>query len=304
MVYRLKYLLLTAALFLAFTPKAHAQEFLAAVQVNAAKENISQSDKQIFQTLQQEVQQFINNRKWTETSFAPNERIRVSFFFNIESINERNEIKSSLQFQVTRPVFGSMYTSTLLSFTDEDCYFTYREFDPLDYQENQNLSDITSLIAFYLNIALGIEFDSFAENGGSPYFAKAQNIVNTMGTTIGWMQTDGKGMRNRFYLSESFNNPRFAPIHTLYYQYHRSGMDQLHEDPTAGRAAITESLEALEDFNRSVPNSMIQKVFFQTKWPELVEIYKGGNSAEKTSILKLLGNLDPSNGQRYDKIRS
>jgi hypothetical protein len=304
MVLRLKYLLITAVLFLAHFPMVQAQEFLAAVQVNAAKENISQSDKQIFQTLQTEVQQFINNRKWTETTFAPNERIRVSFFFNIENMNERNEIKSSLQFQVTRPVYGSMYTTTLLSFTDEDCYFTYREFDPLDYQENQNLSDLTSLIAFYLNIALGIEFDSFSENGGSPYFSKAQNIVNTMGTTIGWMQTDGKGMRNRFYLSESFNNPRFAAIHSLYYQYHRAGMDQLHEDPAAGRSAITEGLEALEDFNRSVPNSMIQKVFFQTKWPELVELYKGGTSAEKTNILKLLGNLDPSNSQRYDKIRS
>ncbi|MFZ9969960.1 MAG: DUF4835 family protein, partial [Bacteroidia bacterium] len=288
MVLRITHTLLFSALLALSIPKVQAQEFLASVQVNAAKENIAQSDKQVFQTLQTEVQQFINNRRWTEVQVAPNERIRISLFFNIESTNERNEMKSSLQVQITRPVYGSMYTSTLLSFTDEDCYFTYREFDPLDYQENQNLNDLTSLIAFYLNIALGVEFDSYGENAGKPYFAKAQNIVNTMGTTIGWMQTDGKGMRNRFYLAESFNNPRFAPIHELYYSYHREGMDQFHEDPVAGRAAISESLKALEDFNRSVPNSMIQKVFFQTKWPEIVEIYKGANPAEQASILKLL----------------
>ncbi|MFZ9756142.1 MAG: DUF4835 family protein [Bacteroidia bacterium] len=304
MVLRITHTLLFSALLALSIPKVQAQEFLASVQVNAAKENIAQSDKQVFQTLQTEVQQFINNRRWTEVQVAPNERIRISLFFNIESTNERNEMKSSLQVQITRPVYGSMYTSTLLSFTDEDCYFTYREFDPLDYQENQNLNDLTSLIAFYLNIALGVEFDSYGENAGKPYFAKAQNIVNTMGTTIGWMQTDGKGMRNRFYLAESFNNPRFAPIHELYYSYHREGMDQFHEDPVAGRAAISESLKALEDFNRSVPNSMIQKVFFQTKWPEIVEIYKGANPAEQASILKLLSSLDPSNTQRYEKIRS
>jgi hypothetical protein len=151
---------------------------------------------------------------------------------------------------------------------------------------------------------MGVEFDSFGELGGSPFFSKAQAIVNIMTNKPGWNQGDGRGFRNRFYLADNFNSPRFKDFRKLNYQYHREGMDQFHEDPLAAREQITSSLKLIAETSQSNRNSLLQKLFFTTKWPELVEIYKGATTAEKTIIVRLLNELDPTNAQRYEKIKS
>lgn len=288
-------------LFVLMIGHTAAQEVNATVQVVAPR--VQLSNKEILNTLQNSIQQFINNRKWTEEKVAIEEKVNFSLFININAINN-DEFEGTAQLQVTRPVYNSSYKTTVMQFNDEDINFAYREFENLDYQENMNMNDLTTLLAYYVYIAMGVEFDSFGELGGSSFFSKAQAIVNIMTNKPGWNQGDGRGFRNRFYLADNFNSPRFKDFRKLNYQYHREGMDQFSEDPLAAREQITSSLKLIAETSQSNRNSLLQKLFFTTKWPELVEIYKGATTAEKTIIVRLLNELDPTNAQRYEKIKS
>jgi hypothetical protein len=295
--------LVSVCLLLAlFVPnQIHAQEIKSTVQVVAPR--VAMTDKQILITLQTAAQQFINTRKWTDENIAQQEKIDISIFIEITAINN-NDFKGTLQFQVIRPVYNSTYKTTVFQFNDEDVSFSYREFENLDYQENMNMNDFTTLMAYYVNLAIGLDFDSFGELGGSPYFAKAQSIVAMMTNKPGWNQADGKGIRNRFYLAENLNNPRFKELRLLTYNYHRKGMDLFAENPEQARKNITEYLKSLKESQALFQNSLLQKTFFSTKWPELIEIYKGATVPEKTAMAKFLSDMDPTNSQRYEKIKA
>lgn len=293
--------ILVAALIVLLPTTSHAQEIKSTIQVVAPR--VQMTDKQILNTLQTSAQQFINTRKWTDENIAQQEKIDISIFIEITAINN-NEFKGTLQFQVIRPVFNSTYKTTLFQFNDEDVAFSYREFENLEYQENMNMNDFTTLLAYYVNIAIGLDFDSFSELGGSAYFAKAQSIVAMMTNKSGWNQADGKGIRNRFYLAENLNNPRFKELRLLNYNYHRRGMDMFAENPEQARKNITEILKSLKESQTLFQNSLLQKTFFSTKWPELVEIYKGATVPEKTAMAKFLSDMDPTNSQRYEKIKA
>ncbi|MEK0440732.1 MAG: hypothetical protein RLZZ504_1648 [Bacteroidota bacterium] len=284
-----------------FSGMSQAQEIKSTVQVVAPR--VQMTDKQVLITLQTAAQQFINTRKWTDENIALQEKIDISLFIEITAINN-NDFKGTLQFQVIRPVLNSTYKSTVFQFNDEDVSFSYREFENLDYQENMNMNDFTTLLAYYVNLAIGLDFDSFGELGGSPYFAKAQSIVAMMTNKPGWNQADGKGIRNRFYLAENLNNPRFKELRLLNYNYHRRGMDLFSENPEQARKNITEILKSLKESQALFQNSLLQKTFFSTKWPELVEIYKGATVPEKTAMAKFLSDMDPTNSQRYEKIKA
>ncbi|MDA1182603.1 MAG: DUF4835 family protein, partial [Bacteroidetes bacterium] len=205
--------------------------------------------------------------------------------------------------QIIRPTYNAIYKTTIFQFNDEDISFSYREFENLEYQENANVSDFTALLAYYVNIAIGMDFDSFGEMAGSPYFSKAQSLVGIMSNVVGWRQGDGKGIRNRYYLSENLTNARFKELRLLTYNYHRKGMDQFSENPDLARKTITDLLKKLKESQSLLQNCLLQKSFFSTKWPELVEIYKGATVPEKAVIVKLLTEMDPTNSQRYEKIK-
>jgi hypothetical protein len=280
---------------------ALAQEVNAVVQVVAPRVQIA--NKEILNTLQMSLQQFINNRKWTEEAFNSNEKVNMSLFINIDNW-ENDKFQGTAQLQITRPVYGSTYKTTVMQFNDEDVGFSYREFENLEYQENMNMNDLSTLMAYYVYVSLGIELDSYGALGGSKYLSLAQNIVNLMTNKPGWNQGDGKGFRNRFYLAENLNSPRFKEFRELSYEFHRGGLDIFHEDPSKGRKKITEALQKISETAQSNRNSLLQKLFFTTKWPELVEIYQDASTAEKTIVLRLLKDLDPTNIQRYEKIKS
>lgn len=301
MVLRIARILIVICLWLGSLPLS-AQEIKATVQV-IANPQLTQSNKQVLTTLQTAMQQFINTRKWTEETPTLTEKIEISMFMEVMNINN-NDFSTKLQVQVIRPVFGSTYKSTALNFNDEDAIFSYREFESLDFQDNMNMNDFTSLLAFYVYISLGFDFDSYGEMAGNPYFVKAQNIVNLMAGKDGWNQGDGKGMRNKFYLAENLNNPRFKDLRLLTYTYHRKGMDQFHNNPDAARKEITDAIKKIGDQANLFQNSLLQRTFFTTKWPELVEIYKGATAPEKANIVKLLSTMDPPNSARYEKIKT
>lgn len=279
-----------------------AQEVKATVQVIAP--TLQLTDKQILTTLQNSIQQFINTRKWTEDQFENREKVEMSMFLEVKKISSASDFVATLQVQSTRPVFGSSYKSTVFSFNDEDVAFTYREFEALDYQENQNINDLTSLIAFYVYVVLGYDYDTFGELGGTTFFQKAQNLSALMQGKPGWNQGDGKGQRNRFNLVEGLNNARYLPVRKTIYAYHRKGMDQMAENPETARAAVTSALRGLEEMQSISPNNLLQRIFFTAKWSEIIEIYMAASIPEKNSILELLRKLDSQNSARYDKIKA
>lgn len=289
--------------FITIATSLQAQEVKSTVQVIAP--SVQMTNKQVLTTLQNAMQQFINNRKWTDETVESREKIEVSVFFNITAVSNENEFTGKLTITSVRPVFNSTYKSSVFNFEDEDIYFTYREFENLDYQENQNVNDLTSLLAFYTYVVIGYDFDSFGEMAGTPYFQKAQVVLNTMQGKPGWNQSDGKGgFHNRFYLSENLINARFAPLRKLVYNYHRKGMDMMYEKPEEARQAIVEAFKGLQDLVSVQPNSLLQKTFFSAKYQEIIDIYKGATVPEKNNILTLMGQLDPVHLQKYEKIKA
>ncbi|MBS3913871.1 MAG: DUF4835 family protein [Bacteroidetes bacterium] len=287
---------------IAFLPGLYSQEIKCTVSVTAP--GVQMTNKQILTTLQTSIEQFINNRKWTEDNFENREKIEISMVFTVTSVTQDNDFQSTLQITSTRPVFNSTYKTSVFKFNDKDVVFKYREFESLDYTDGQNTHDLTSLLAFYSYFVLGYDYDSFGELGGSAYFTKAQAIVSLMTGKTGWGQTDGEGIRNRYFLSENINNTRFQVVRKLNYSYHRKGMDHFYENPDEARATITESLKTLQELVSSYGSgSLLQRTFFTTKNTELVDIYKGATVPEKNSILELLAQLDPTNAPKYQEIK-
>lgn len=294
--------LLSCICFFGFTHQLLSQEIKSTVQV--VSPGIQITNKTLLTTLQNAMQQFVNNRKWTDEKFENREKIELAIFLEVKKFEGEGDISATMQITATRPVFNSTYKTNTFLFNDEDISFTYKEFQALDYQENQNLNDLTSLLAYYTYLCLGFDFDSYGEMGGTPFFNKAQQIVSLCQGRPGWGQTDGKGIRNRYNLIENITNTRFNPIRKLMYSYHRKGMDQFYEKPEEARKNITEGLQSLQELVAVTPNSTIHRVFFSSKTTELVEIYKGATVPEKNEIVQLLSLLDPVNRQKWEKIKS
>ena len=283
----------------------NAQELRARINVlsNRVGGNV---DKKTFQTLQTALNNFINNRKWTTDNFSPEERIDCSFLLNLESTNDANVYKASLTIQSARPVFNSSYVSPIINFQDNEIVFKYSEFQQMEFNENRVAgtdalaSNLTAVIAYYIDIILGLDYDSFSARGGDIYFQKAQNIVNNApdGRNIsGWKSFDGT--RNRYWLVENLLNSRYTLIHDAYYRFYRTGMDKLYEDEIVSRNEILNVLSLLNNFYTDNPNTMILQFFFQGKTQELIKIFSKASPQEKVKALEFLQKLDISNASKY-----
>jgi hypothetical protein len=300
-------LLLLAFIIAAFT--AQGQEIQARLTVNAAKVG-TQIDKKVFQTLQTALTNFLNNRRWTNDVFKPNEKIQCSFLLNIDQDMGNNVYRGKLTVQAARPIFNATYDSPIINFLDDNIVFRYAEFQPVEFNENRVqgndplAANITAVLAYYVNIILGLDYNSFSIRGGDMYFQKAWNIVNNAPENkdiAGWKSFDG--LRNRYWLAENFNNNRYALIHDALYAYYRSGMDIFFENEDAARNGILNSLNFLNTINMENPNSMIIQFFFQGKSKELVKIFSKATTDQKTRARDLLTKLDITNGAAYKELK-
>lgn len=296
--------ILTIFLFL-FTNVGSSQELQSKVTVLSSRVN-STVDKKIFTTLQSQLNNLMNTRKWTSDIFNQNEKIECSFILNIESIVETNLYKASLTVQAARPVYGSSYQAALVNFLDADVTFKYVEFQPVEFNENRvqgtdaGVANLTAVFAYYAYMIIGLDYDSFAPKNGDGYFRKAQNIVNNApeGRSIsGWRVFDG--LRNRYWLNENMINSRYNIIHDVFYSYYRAGLDKLIENENEARANILQSLIQLQAFNKENPNTMILQFFMQGKTQELIGIFKKGTGEEKAKAIEVLAVLDVVNAARY-----
>jgi hypothetical protein len=292
---------------IAITIQTYAQEFQSKVTVIASRVP-NTMDKKVFQTLQTQLTNFINNRKWTGDVFQPQERIECSFLLNIESVVETNVYKASLTVQAARPVFSSTYSSALINYQDADLTFKYVEYQPVEFNENRVqgsdplASNLTATIAYYLNIILGLDYDSFGPKGGDVYFQKAQAIVNNAPENrniSGWKAFDGS--RNRYWLSENFLNTRYNLVHDVIYNYYRQGLDQMYANDATGRGQILNSLLQLQGINQENPNIMVIPFFMQGKSQELIRIFKKGTPPERSKVLEALQKIDVANVSKYQQ---
>ena len=298
---RIKFLLL----LLVVSSTSIGQELNARVTVVTTRVS-NNVNRNTFLTLQTALNNFLNNRKWTSETYAPNERIDCNFLLNLESTSETNVYKASLTIQAARPVFNTNYLSPIINYKDDDLTFKYIEFQQLDFNENRVTgtdalaSNLTAVFAYYAYLIIGFDSDSFSPKGGEVYFQKAQNIVNNApdGRNIsGWKAFDG--IRNRYWLVENMSNSRFAIMHDIYYNYYRLVMDKLYDDEKGARAELLNVLNLLDNFNTENPNKMITQFFFQGKATELVKVFSKASPPDKARAMELLPRLDLTNAGKY-----
>lgn len=293
-----QFVIAVCCVFLSLTVAA--QDFKCQLTVNASQ--IAGSNRNRYNALQEELYKFINDRKWCNYNLKTNERIECALFINLTSASG-DQMKGTMTVQLTRPVFNASYKSTILNFVDKNIDITYEEGSPLEYSENTTISQLTSLIAFYLNLFLAVDFDTFSYNEGAEYFSKCQNIVSLCQNVAetGWRPTES-GQNNRYWIMENFTNAQYSKVHEFLYNYHRLGLDVMSESPDAGRSVIAESLRLLQQVNAQKPNLVLVQLLVQAKQQEIINIFKDGTPSEKTQVVALMKQLDPANSSKYDAI--
>jgi hypothetical protein len=246
---------------------------------------------------------FLNGRKWISDPILPQERIECSFILNIVSWDGGSSFSGELQVQSSRPVFNATYTTTLLNLNDKDFDFTYNEGQTIDYSDQNFISNLSSVMAFYAYVIAGFDYDSFSRYGGSAYFALAQQVVINAQTSSykGWKAFDSN--INRYWLAENLNNKTYAPLRSLMYDYHRNGLDVMADNAPKGRGAITALLPVLTQTDRQRIGSMLPLLFFTAKSDELVSIFSNADPQERIPAMNLLIQADPSNGMKYQALQ-
>lgn len=271
-------------------------------QISVTSRQVEGTDRQIYNSLQTALYEFMNNRKWSSYSFTIDERIECTMMFTISDRVSVDQFKGTLNVVLRRPVYKSSYYSPLLNHIDRDIEFKYIEFESLEFNDNSFISELTGLLAYYANIAIGLDFDSFQLMGGTPFFEKAMNIVNMAQSSAftGWKAFEGT--KNRYWLAENFTNSSYSKLREFLYNYHRLGLDVMSENVDGGRQAITESLELLRQAYRDKPNSYLLQLILDSKRDEFINVYSGAPDNEKVTVVNLLKEIDPANGSKYQKI--
>lgn len=276
------------------------QELRCNIQI--VSQQIQGTNKQVFRTMQTAINEFMNSRRWTDHVYSYDERIECTFLFNITEQISADEFRGSLQVQASRPVYNSSYNTVLLNFKDDDVQFKYVEYQSIDFNETITPTNLTGLLAFYANLILGLDYDTFAMDGGTPYFSRAEAIVNKMqnSNVPGWKAYESRD--NRYWLVENILNNAYSPVRECLYRYHRLGLDRMSDHLTESRAEIAESMRLLQKAYRAKPGAFILKIFFDAKADELVHIFSESFSDEKKRVFNILNEIDPANIKKYNKI--
>lgn len=281
------------------------QELLCNVQI--VTQQIQGTNKQVFQTMQNVIYEFMNNTSWTNHVFDMDERIECNMVFNLKEMIGADEFKGSLQVQATRPVYNSSYNTITFFYMDEDLHFTYEEFQPLEFSlSGHDQSNLTSLLAFYAYIILGLDYDSYAANGGVPFFENAEKIVTNAQNAIhsGWRAMDDQKRHNRYWLINNILSPEFSPAREFYYSYHRLGLDKMESKPAEGRSDILNSIRLLQKLYRNKPDPFMHflEVIYDTKSNEFANIFSEGPPEERNRAYAILTEINPANKNKYDQI--
>jgi len=280
------------------------QEIDCKVIVNSV--NINQTNKSIFSNLEKSIYNLTNNNSWSSNnSYLNHEKIDMNLIITVNSYSNNNFV-ANFEFQSLRPVLNSTYQTPVFNFVDKNVEFNYEEYESLLYNETYFQSDIVSLVAFYINVILGLDQDTFSKLSGSPYYNNAQQILNLAsqsGNSSTWNSNNLSGRVNKFWLIENLNSSNSKEFRDLLYTYHVDGLDLMHKDRMIAKKNILKSILSLNRMNRRIPNSILIKTFFETKSDEIVEIFSGGPEISTENLLNELNKLAPFFSNKWNNIR-
>lgn len=288
-----------------------AQELNCKVSINSEK--MQGVAPEVFTAMQRAVSEFMNNRKWSNDEFATNERIdcQVQITLTANKVNGDPDIYSAtMNVQSSRPVFNSGYVTTMFNTMDRDVAFKFNQFSPLQFDDNRVsgtepiASNLSAILAYYAYIIVGLDYDSFSPNGGTPYFKKAQNVVNNapdQKAVAGWKAVEGT--RNRYWLVDQLLNTRFQDLRTYWYTMHRESLDSMFNKPDVARNRILGGLRKVYQVNRENPTSMLMQVFFAAKSEELLHMVSNTPKSERGPYIALLATMDVPNATKYNNLK-
>jgi hypothetical protein len=276
------------------------QELNCSVQVTA--QQVQGSDRKIFETLQTSIYEFMNNRIWTNYQFKLEERIECSFVLVISERRSSDQFSGTATVVLRRPVFNSSYFSTSFNLVDKDINFEYVEFQPLEYSDNSFTTNLTSILAFYAYMLIGLDFDTFSQYGGTPFFEKAEAVVNAAQNAAepGWKAFESQ--KNRYWLVENMLNSAYSPLRKFQYEYHLKGLDEMYESAEKGRENIVTALDYLKEVNNNRPGLFLTTIIMDAKSNELVNVFSEGSPQQKTAAINILQEVDPANSSKYQDI--
>lgn len=297
-------LFMAAVLVVLATGTAGAQELYCNVQVSAQK--IQGSNREIFQSMQRDIYEFMNSMVWTDNVFSFSERIECNLLINLDEQLSADEFRGTIQVQLSRPVFNTTYESTVLNFVDNNLQFRYVEFQPLEFNPNSHTSNLVSVLAYYAYMLIGMDFDTYSQGGGTPYFQVAEKIVTNAQNAPeqGWKPYDGSRNRNRYWLVKNILDTEYSGVRQFIYLYHLRGLDKMESDMTQARTEIYESLRRLQEVYRRRPDPFMyyMTVIIDAKADEIVNIFSQGFPEEKNRVVQILNEIDPANETKYQKI--
>ncbi len=280
---------------------ANAQELNATVNVLIPQQVISPPE--FFNSMKSTITEFLNGRKWSKDTWQNSERIQCTFQITIEQQVDNRSFKGSLQVTSSRPVYNSDYKTSLLNINDRDFEFVFQENTMIQWSNDQHRDNLSSVLAFYANLILAMDYDSFAMEGGTDHYLTCQAIINNAQNAAepGWRSNE-KGRQNRFWFIENILSQSFKPIREFLYNYHRKGLDKLYLDQAAAIASMSAALDGLNDVHRIKPSSYNMQVLFYAKSDEIVNIYKPRSIDDKKQVVENCKLLDPGNISKYERI--
>lgn len=305
MLTHFRFIISLCVLGLLGTIRLDAQELNATVRLTVPK--LQTADPAIFETLEQSVIDFFNNTSWTDLEYQSNERIECAFQINITEELSQNTFKADIAIQAARPVYGSTYKTSTMTHVDKGVVFTYEQYQPIEDSRNFYRNNLSSVLTFYAMIIIGMDFDSFSELGGDPYFTTAQGIVNSIPPNVvdldaGWNSLAGN-KTNRYWLIENLLSPKVRPYRQAMYNYHRHGLDVMHQDVIAAQQTILRAIIATDQVRESYPTVMVTRMFVNAKSDEILEIFKGADRAIRTQVRQVMHRLDITNASKYNVLQ-
>lgn len=296
------FIVFAAALFWQNT-SLQAQELNCRVTINDAQ--VETSDRSVFREMEEAFTEFLNERDWAPEEFGYNEQIDCNIQITITQQNQIGDYNATFYIQAARPVYGSSYVSPTFVFNDRDFNFQYVASQPLDFSQSSFTSNLSSMLAFYAYTVLGMDYDSFAPLGGTPFFEKARNIaqIAQQEGIAGWdAAAGGNASRNRGALINNLLSPQGLPIREVMYTYHRLALDTFIESPEESRKLVLEGLKTLQAVREYNPSAIALISFFDAKSDELAKMFTKGDLAVRRQAFDLLRTMDPSEVDKYSVI--
>jgi hypothetical protein len=285
-----------------FFLQTQAQELDFRVLINSDRSRFQNTE--VFNQMKTSFEQFLNGRTWTSDEYRPEERIKGNLLITISEVPQIGVYSATVQVQVVRPVYGTNYESVVLNFIDRNWTFEYQESQPLEFNRFSFLNNISSLLAFYANIALGMDYDTFALKGGNPYFEVANDIVNNAQQSgrTGWVQNPSDRRSRYWLINDIYISTVYAPIREAIYLYHRKGIDQLATAPEEAYSSILEAIRLVAEANKLQPNGIYTISFVDAKSDEIAQVLKNAPFEIREKAVPLLLEIDPNNARKYNEL--